>query len=88
MQLFILQVSDMVPYRIGLCFMAPIVLRFITRSSWPNSIGGSKWEKELSQIPVSKGFLKFQIESIIGAIKAKILLDDRVGWIHEGMMRS
>jgi hypothetical protein len=80
--------GDIAPCRIRLGFMTLLVLRFITLSSWSSiSSGCSEWKRTFSSSNV-KDFLKFQSGSIIGAIKDKILLDDRIGWIHEGMVRS
>jgi hypothetical protein len=69
--------------------MTLVVARFITQSSWSSDSSRIlRMGKETSSNSSVKGFLKFQTESIIGAIKEEILLDDQTRWIHEGMMRS
>jgi hypothetical protein len=55
MPLFPSCVGDIVPCRIGSCFMTLLVWHFITQSSWSiNLIGYSKRKKKLSQIPTSR----------------------------------
>jgi hypothetical protein len=59
--------------------MAPLVLHFITRSSWPNSIECKEWKRTFSSSKVKDNIphlgKNFQIEAIIGAMEDDILLD-------------
>jgi hypothetical protein len=59
--------------------MTLLVLHFITRSSWPNSIIGSKWKRTFSSSKVKDGIphmgKNFQTEAIIGVMEDDILLD-------------
>jgi hypothetical protein len=82
-------VGHIAPCRIGLCFITLLVLRFITRSSWPsNSSGFSKWKRTFSNSNVKANIphrgKNFQTESILDMIGYDILLDNRTRWIHEG----
>jgi hypothetical protein len=69
--------------------MTLLVLRFISRSSRSNNSSGcSERKKELPQISnvednIPNRGKNFQNESIIGVIEDDILLDGRIGWIHE-----
>jgi hypothetical protein len=71
--------------------MTLLVLRFITRSSWSkNSSECFERKKRTSSNSIVKGNFpnrgeNFQTESIIGTIEDDILLDGRIGWIHEVM---
>jgi hypothetical protein len=82
-----------------LCFMAPLVLCFITRSSWPNSIGCSEWKKTFSSSKVKDNIphlgKNFQTEVIISAMEDDILFDrlNRMGkwsrvWDHNIMAQK
>jgi hypothetical protein len=84
----LLWMGNMTPCRIGLCFMTLLVLRFITPSSWSNSIACSEWKRTLSNSNVQDDIpywgKNFQTESILDAIGDDILLDNRTGWMHAG----
>jgi hypothetical protein len=89
MPLFLSCVGDIAPYRIELCFMTPLVLCLITRSSCPrNSNGYSKWKRIFSNSNVKDDTIhqgkNFQTESIHGVIEDVILLDNWTGHVHEG----
>jgi hypothetical protein len=89
MPLFLLCMGDIVPCRIGLCFMTLLVLCFITRSSWfSDSSGCSERKKEfLSNSNVEDNIpywgTNFQTGSIIDVIGDDILLDNRTTQTHE-----
>jgi hypothetical protein len=90
MPLFLSCLGDIAPCWIELCFMTPLVLRFITRSPWShNSSGYSEWKRTFSNSNIKDDIAhqgkNFQTESILGAIKDDILLDNWTGQIHEGM---
>jgi hypothetical protein len=59
--------------------MAPLVLRFIPRSSWPNSIGCSELKRTFSSSKVKDDIhhlgKNFQTEMIIGVMEDDIVLD-------------
>jgi hypothetical protein len=54
-QLFLPCACDVAPCRVGLCSMTPLVLRFITRSSWFNNSSGSSKRKWTFSYPKVKG---------------------------------
>jgi hypothetical protein len=68
--------------------MTLLALHFITRSSWPNSIGCSEWKRIFSSSKVKDDIPhvgnNFQTEVIIGAMEGDILLDNRTRWTPEG----
>jgi hypothetical protein len=87
MSLFPLCLGDIAPCRIRLYSMTLLVLRFITPSSSSNSIGYSEWKRTFSSSNVKDDMShqgkNFQTELILGAIGDDIILDGRIGWIHE-----
>jgi hypothetical protein len=90
MQLSLRCIGDISPCRIGPCFKTLVVVCFITWSSWSSDLSGcSEWKRTFSNLNVKDNIThwgkNFQTESILGAIRDDILLNNQTQWVHEGM---
>jgi hypothetical protein len=77
------------PCRIGLCFLTLLVLRFLIQSSWFSNLSGYlEWKRTFSNSNIEDDIThrgkNLQTESILGTSEDDMLLDNRIGQIHEG----